>query len=145
MASVDEKKKFLRRVPLFEGLNDRQISRLSDRMVERAYSSGDVIVKQGQGGEGFYILTSGKAEAIRERSDGEKVLVNTFVPTDFFGEMALLDEEGLRTATITAVEPTVCLVLTRWDFLTILRQDADMAVEILVEMAKRFRMTLNTL
>lgn len=145
MASADEKKTFLSKVPLFSGLKDRQVQRLSDRMVERKYASGDLIVKQGQGGEGFYVLTSGKAEATREKGDGEKVVVNTFGPTDYFGELALLDEDGVRTASIVAVEPTVCLVLTRWDFLATLRQDADMAVEILMEIAKRFRLALNQL
>lgn len=145
MASSDEKKKFLRNVPLFQGLKDRQLQRLADRMVERSYSAGDVIVKQGQGGEGFYLVTSGKAEAVRQRSDGESVVVNHFGAGDFFGELALLDEDGIRTATITALEPSGCLVLTRWDFMAILRQDADMAVEILQEMAKRFRIALNAL
>jgi CRP/FNR family transcriptional regulator, cyclic AMP receptor protein len=145
MASTDQKKKFLSNVPLFVGLKDRQLQRLADRMVERNYAVGDSIVKQGQGGEGFYVLTSGKAEAVRERSDGEKVVVNTFGPTDFFGELALLDEEGIRTATITVIEPVVCLVLTRWDFLATLRTDAEMAVDILQVMAKRFRIALNTL
>lgn len=143
MASADEKKKFLGKVPLFSGLNDRQLHRLSDRMVERNYAPGDLIVKQGQGGEGFYVLTSGKAEATREKSDGEKLVVNTFGPTDYFGELALLDEDGIRTASIVAIEPTVCLVLTRWDFLATLRQDADLAVEILMEIAKRFRLALS--
>ena len=145
MASTDQKKNFLSRVPLFQGLKDRQLQRLADRMVERSYAAGDLIVKQGQGGEGFYVVTSGKAEATRERSDGEKITVNHFGPTDFFGELALLDEDGVRTASITASEPTTCLVLTRWDFLAILRQDAEMAVEILQEMARRFRIALNSL
>ena len=145
MASADQKKSFLSKVPLFQGLKDRQLLRLADPMVERNYAAGDVIVKQGQGGEGFYVLISGKAEATRERSDGEKVQVNSFGPTDYFGELALLDEDGIRTATIRSVEPTTCLVLTRWDFLAALRQDADMAVEILQEMARRFRITLNQL
>jgi CRP/FNR family transcriptional regulator, cyclic AMP receptor protein len=145
MASADQKKSFLSKVPLFQGLKDRQLIRLADRMVERNYAAGDLIVKQGQGGEGFYVLISGKAEAVRERSDGEKVQVNNFGPTDYFGELALLDEDGVRTASITAVEPTTCLVLTRWDFLATLRQDADMAVEILQEMARRFRIALNQL
>ncbi len=145
MASAEQKKKFLSNVPLFQGLKDRQLQRLADRMVERNYAAGDLIVKQGQGGEGFYVLTAGKANATRERSDGEKIVVNNFGPGDFFGELALLDEDGIRTATIAAVEPTACLVLTRWDFLATLRQDADMAVEILQEMAKRFRIALNTL
>jgi len=145
MASAEQKKMFINKVPLFQGLKDRQLQRLADRMVERNYAAGDLIVKQGQGGEGFYMLTAGKANATRERSDGEKVVVNSFDPSDFFGELALLDEDGIRTATITAIEPTTCLVLTRWDFLATLRQDADMAVEILQEMAKRFRIALNTL
>jgi len=145
MASAEQKKKFLSNVPLFQGLKDRQLQRLADRMVERNYAAGDLIVKQGQGGEGFYVITAGKASATRERSDGEMVVVNSFGPGDFFGELALLDEDGIRTATIAAVEPTTCLVLTRWDFLATLRQDADMAVEILQEMAKRFRIALNTL
>lgn len=145
MASADLKKKFLSNVPLFVGLKDRQLQRLADRMVERSYAAGDLIVKQGQGGEGFYVITAGKAEAVRERADGEKIVVNTFGPTDFFGELALLDEEGVRTASIIVTEPVACLILTRWDFLATLRQDADMAVEILQELAKRFRIALNSL
>lgn len=145
MASAEQKKNVLSKVPLFQGLKDRQLQRLADRMVERHYGAGDLIVKQGQGGEGFYVLISGKAEATRERSDGEKIVVNSFGPADFFGELALLDEDGVRTASIAAIEPTTCLVLTRWDFLATLRQDADMAVEILQEMAKRFRIALNAL
>jgi CRP-like cAMP-binding protein len=145
MANVDQTKAFLSKVPLFSSLKDRQLHRLADRMIERNYAPGDLIVRQGQGGEGFFIIASGKAEAIRERGDGEKVNVNTFGPTDFFGELALLDAEGLRTATIRAIEPTVCLVLTRWDFLVVLRADAEMAIEILQEMARRFRLALESL
>lgn len=145
MTTTEQKKGFLGKVPLFQGLKDRQIQQLADRMVSRTYAAGDVIVKQGQGGEGFYVLISGHAEATRERSDGDKVVVNHFGANDFFGEMALLDEDGIRTASIVASEPTTCLVLTRWDFIGILRKDGDMAVEILQEMAKRFRIALNTL
>lgn len=143
--NLDQTKIFLNKVPLFQGLKDRQLHRLADRMVPRSYAPGDIIVKQGQGGEGFFILVSGKAQAIRERLDGEKVVVNEFGPRDFFGELALLDEDGLRTASIIPTEPTECLVLTRWDFLAILKNDADMAVEILQELARRFRAALNTL
>lgn len=145
MASSEQKKNVLSKVPLFQGLKDRQLQRLADRMVERSYAAGDLIVKQGQGGEGFYVLITGRAEATRERSEGEKVVVNNFGATDYFGELALLDEDGIRTASIVAVEPTTCLVLTRWDFLATLRQDAEMAVEILQEMAKRFRIALDSL
>jgi CRP/FNR family transcriptional regulator, cyclic AMP receptor protein len=135
---------FLQNVPLFHGLNNRHLEHIAKRMVERQYSPGQPIVTQGHGGEGFFVVVSGKAEAFRERSDGDKVPVNSFGPTDFFGELALLDD-GLRTASVIAAEPTQCLALTRWDFLTVLREDAEMSVLILQELAKRFRRALDSL
>jgi len=135
---------FLHKIPLFEGLNNRQYELLAKRMVDRKYDTGQAIVNQGQGGEGFFIIITGKAEALRERSDGVKVNVNTFGPTDYFGELALLDD-GVRTASVIALEPTTCLVLTRWDFLSALRDDVEMSVLILQELAKRFRRALDTL
>lgn len=134
----------LQQVPLFQGLNNRQLKKLAERFVERRYAAGQSIVTQGQGGEGFFILTAGNAKAVRTRSDGEQVVVNTFGPSDFFGEMALLDE-GLRTATVQATETCECLALTRWDFLSLLKDDAEMAVAVLQELARRFRMALDRL
>jgi len=144
MINIEKTIGFLQKVPLFQGLKKRQLELLAKHFVEREYATGQEIVTQGQGGEGFFIIISGKAEALRQRSDGTRVVVNTFGPTDFFGELALLDD-GLRTATVTAAEQTRCLVLTRWDFLGELQQDVDMSIAILQELAKRFRITLDTL
>ena len=135
---------FLQKVPLFHSLNDRQLERLAKRMVERRYSEGQPIVTQGAAGEGFFVIASGKGEAYREH-DGSSVAVNSFGPTDFFGELALLDD-GLRTASVIATEPTTCYVLTRWDFLAALREgDVELSITILQELAKRFRRALDTL
>jgi CRP-like cAMP-binding protein len=142
MASVKEIVVFLEKVPLFKGLNRRQLEYLAKRFVEREYPAGRVIVEQNQGGEGFFIIVSGSADVIRERSDGTKATVNHFEATDFFGELALLDD-GLRTASVIATAPTLCLVLTRWDFLGTLKEDSEMAIPILQELARRFRMALD--
>ena len=144
MADVKETVDFLNRVPLFRGLKKRQLERLAKRFVPREYAAGQAIVTQDKGGEGIFIIVSGKAEAIRERADGAKVVVNTFGPTDFFGELTLLDD-GLRTASVVATEETQCLALARWDFRAALKEDVDMAITILEELAKRFRMALGVL
>jgi len=144
MINIEKTIGFLQKVPLFQGLKKRQLELLAKRFVEREYATSQEIVTQGQGGEGFFIIISGKAEALRQRSDGTHVVVNTFGPTDFFGELALLDD-ALRTATVKAAEQTRCLVLTRWDFLGELQQDIDMSIAILQELAKRFRIALDTL
>ena len=144
MTDVKKTVDFLNRVPLFRGLKKRQLERLAGKFVPREYAAGQAIVTQDKGGEGIFIIVSGQAEAIRERADGAKVVVNTFGPTDFFGEMALLDD-GLRTASVVATEATQCLALTRWDFRAVLKEDVDMAITILEELAKRFRMALDVL
>ncbi len=144
MSGSKETSAFLANVPLFRGLKKRQLQRLSKQFVSRDYDAGQAIVTQDKGGEGFFIITAGSAEAIREQTDGTKTLVNTFGPTDFFGELALLDD-GLRTASVVATDQTQCLALTRWDFVAVLKEDADMAIVILEELAKRFRMALDVL
>ena len=144
MANVQQTVGFLTRVPLFHGLKKRQLESLARRFVEREYGVGEVIVTQDKGGEGFFVIVSGGAEVIREQTDGSKTQVNTFGPTDFFGELALLDD-GLRTASVITTEATKCLVLTRWDFLAVLKEDVDMAIVILKELAKRFRRALEAL
>lgn len=144
MPNTQDTARFLERVPLFQNLNHRQIEILAKRMVEREFPAGATIVTQGQGGEGLFVVAVGKAEAIRERRDGERVTVNQFGPTDFFGELALLDD-GPRTASVVAIEPTRCMVLSRWDFLAEVRRDAEMAVLILQELAKRFRLALEAM
>lgn len=135
---------FLIKIPLFRGLKKRQFKRLAKLFVTRDYAAGKAIVTQDKGGEGFFIVVSGKVEAIRQQTDGTKTVVNSFGPTDFFGEMALLDD-GLRTASVVTTEKTQCLVLTRWDFLATLQDDVDMAVVILQELARRFRRSLEVL
>lgn len=144
MSNPKETAQFLERVPLFQNLNRRQIELLARRAVAREFPAGATIVTQGQGGEGLFIVVAGNAEAVRQRQDGERVTVNRFGPTDFFGELALLDD-GPRTASVIAVEPTRCLVLSRWDFLAEVRQDAEMAVLILQELARRFRLALEAM
>jgi len=143
MAEAEKAVNVLAKVPLFKGLGKRQLEKLARIMVDRTCDEGEVIVPQGQTGYGFFVIASGAAKAVRERSDGSEVVVNTFGPGDFFGELSMLDD-GPRTATVLATEPTRCLVLPRWNFLGVLRQDGEMTVSIMVELAKRFRSALDT-
>jgi len=81
MNDIKQTADFLQNVPLFHGLNDRHLEHLAMRMVQRQYSAGQPIATQGHGSEGFFVIAAGKAEAFRQRSDEEKVAVNTFGAT----------------------------------------------------------------
>ena len=135
---------FLTRVPLFNGFSERHKKQLAKRFITRTYQPNEAIVTQGKGGAGMFTIVSGRAEAVVEAVDGTKTVVNTFNPTDFFGEITLLDD-GPRTASVIATEETECLVLNRSEFIAVMKNDADMGVVIAQELAKRLRRTIDAM
>jgi CRP-like cAMP-binding protein len=136
--------RFLHTVPMFQGLQERQLQRLAKRFTERTYAAGETIVTQGTLGIGLFVIESGRADAVRQFPDGSSHIVNTFGPTEFFGELSLLDDAP-RTASVTATEATKCLVLTQLDFNSVLHEDADIPVIMLKELAKRLRRTMDSM
>ena len=82
-------------VPLFAGLEKRDLERIADSFKERNYSAGDTIAGEGQGGAGFFIIGEGTAKVTVGGEDRAAL-----GPGDYFGEIALIDE-GARTATVT--------------------------------------------
>jgi CRP-like cAMP-binding protein len=135
---------FLASVPLFQGLDNRQLKQLAKRFIPRNYKAGEYIVTQGKGGAGLFTIVSGHAQAVIDSGDGELTVVNTFKPNDFFGEIALLDD-GPRTASVIATQDTECLILSRPEFLAVLQNDAEMGAVIAQELARRFRKMIATL
>lgn len=144
MSNPKQTVEFLKNVPLFSGLSSRQLKKLANAVVPRSFSAGDEMVKQGENGVGIFIIISGQAEAIREMDGGESVTVNSFESTDFFGELALLTE-GPRTASVHAKTDVECVVLARWNFIPLLKEDAEMGVSVAQELAARFRTTLDAM
>ena len=128
---------FLRKVPLFEDLDDRSINAIANAVVEQSYAPGQDILREGDSGVGAYIIRSGRCEVFQKRG-GEQVRLAELGPGDFFGDMALLDEFP-RSATVRAAEPTTCLGLTRWHFRGILESHPQIALAILPVLVKRVR------
>ena len=95
-------------------------------------------------GIGLFILESGRADVIYDAADGDRTVVNQLGPTDFFGELSLLDDAP-RTASVVATEDAKCLVLAQLDFMDALREDADIPIVMLREMARRLRRIMQTL
>jgi putative ABC transport system ATP-binding protein len=94
---------FLRGVELFKKLTPSEIANVADRMHKRKYARGDVVVRQGERGEEFFLIARGGA-SVRVQKPGEPEReVATLGPGDIFGEMALLTEEP-RNATVSAVD-----------------------------------------
>jgi len=130
---MSENQELLARVPLFEKLPRKALDRLSKLMVERGFEAGSEIVKEGEGAAAFFLIKSGEAEV---RHGGS--IVRTLAAGECFGEIALLDGQA-RSATVRARDAVTCLVLVRWDFLSELRTNPEMAIELLESLSRRFR------
>jgi CRP-like cAMP-binding protein len=128
---------FLRKVPLFEDLDDRSMSAIANAIVEQSYAPGQEIMREGDSGVGAFVIRSGKVEVTQKRG-GQQTKLTELGPGDFFGEMALLDEFP-RSATVRAIEPTTCIGLTRWHFRGILESHPQIALAILPVLTKRLR------
>jgi CRP/FNR family transcriptional regulator, cyclic AMP receptor protein len=138
VASVEDIAEFLTKVPLFHGLKENQLMKIARRCRERDYKVGETIIEQGKVGVGLFILVRGAAKVVREQTDGEQIELDHLKRTDFFGELSLLDDAP-RSATVTALEDTKCLALSKLDFLDELANDAEMGIAMLKTMSQRYR------
>jgi CRP-like cAMP-binding protein len=120
-------------VPLFAPLNKAQLRTLVESGKERSYRAGEAIVKQGDKGIGFYLIQSGEARVER----GGKTLAS-LGPGQFFGEMALLDNQP-RTADVNAVGPVQCLVLSSWEFWSAVGDEPEVLRSLFKETVRRLR------
>jgi CRP/FNR family cyclic AMP-dependent transcriptional regulator len=130
----------LANAPLFAGFGSAELKRLARDLYPRQYQAGDVILKEGEEAAGFYVVSSGQVEVVKDLGGSKETVLATLGPGDFFGETALLDGYP-RTASIRGLEGGEVLVMTRWDFLAGLKASPDMAVQILRTLARRLRQT----
>lgn len=100
----------LRAIPLFQGMTDRSIDEIGGLARPIAFASGEDLVRQGDPGDTFIVLTDGSAEV---RKDG--VVRRSLMAGDFLGEISLFDG-GPRSATVTATSDVEGLVITRAGF-----------------------------
>ena len=124
----------LEQIPLFEGLPRGDLEQLAGSFKERHFNAGDSVALEGAGGVGFFVIADGTASV---EVHGEKR--GQLVPSDYFGEVALIDEHARRTATITAETDLTCYGLTAWQFRPFVETNAQVAWRLLQVMAKRLR------
>ena len=128
---------FLAKAPLFARLDGRGLRRLAELCVPRTYQVGQEIVSEGSTGLGLFVITTGRVEVVKGSGEDRMVLAELGTG-DIIGEMALVDDQP-RSATIHALEPTSCLLITRSSFQSLVDQEPDIAWCIVPTLATRIR------
>lgn len=110
----------IQRMPLFATLTGAEVDLLASRLRSERVSAGQAIIRQGEPGNKFYIISEGHIEAITSQPNGAVEVVRRMNRGEYFGELALLNDAP-RNATCRATAPSELLSLNRKDFDALVR------------------------
>jgi CRP-like cAMP-binding protein len=133
---------FFRKFPLFADLDDRELSAIAAVAKTRRYAKDDVVFHADESGDVFCLIREGQVKVTMISPEGKEIILSLLDPGDFFGEMALLDDEP-RSATVVATEPLELITIWRSDFLQILSENFDITKKVLAEISRRLRTASN--
>ncbi|HEX6508189.1 MAG TPA: Crp/Fnr family transcriptional regulator [Chloroflexota bacterium] len=102
-------------VALFHDLGQAELDTLSHQVVRREFSRNELIFSQGDRGDGLYIVATGHVSITRQNPNGDELILAMYVPHEYFGELALFDDEP-RSATATAIDECSLFFLSRAAF-----------------------------
>jgi CRP/FNR family cyclic AMP-dependent transcriptional regulator len=129
---------FLRKVPLFSELEEDEIRQLAELVREHHYKKNVTIFHVEDPGNALFILKSGLVKITIEDQNGREIILRMLYPTDFFGDMALLD--GMpRSATVSTQEPSDALIIYREHFLQIIEKSPKILLNMTAVLSRRLR------
>jgi putative ABC transport system ATP-binding protein len=119
---------FLEKCSVFKDVNPTSMAGIANKMKPEKYHPGDMIIKQGDPGDKFYLIRSGRVE-VRIETQGKQRSVKNLKQGDFFGEMALIKNEP-RAASIIALEPTDLYFLPKIDFNEVIQSSSSLEEQL---------------
>ncbi len=127
---------FLRRIPVFEDLDPADLAMIDRVTTERRIDRGATVFTEGEPGEGFHFIRSGKVKVIKLAADGREHILNILGPGEVFAEV-LLFNDAPYPATVVAVEDSLVGVIRNRELEALLVQQPRLAVHIIRVMSKK--------
>ena len=127
-----------RRVALFANLDPVQLQTLSRAAAVRHFRAGETILRESEPGDQFFVIARGEVKVFVDSPDGREVVLTHLQAGEFFGEMALFENEA-RSASVTALADSELVVLARDDFFAALQGDFGLTRRILQTLSSRLR------
>jgi uncharacterized membrane protein len=134
----------LRLVPIFRTLDDASTFEIWRLLAFRQIEAGTALFQRGDPGDSMFLIESGCVRISVKDADGHDADLADLGPGEFFGEMAILDNQP-RSADATVTKPAKLAVLAREDLRSLVRKKPDIALGILTAMTQRLRRTDNLL
>lgn len=104
----------------------------------RRFRKGSLLILEGDVGDTLFIIQSGRLRAFSADDRDREITLGVYGPGDYVGEMAL--DGGPRSATVEALETSVCSVVTRQVLRSFIAQEPDFAFELMTRLIQRARL-----
>ncbi len=130
----------LARVPVLSTLDADDLERIAELAVPRQFEPGQVVFREGDASDTCYIVRSGRARAVREHAGGRTLTLATFGPGEFFGELALFEDER-RSATVEAIELTDVVAVLGPDMRRLMVEHPGISARLVIALGRRLRET----
>ena len=111
---------------------------LNSVVTEVDLAEGEVLFEQGDPGDALYAIIKGSLEFSILSREGRKLSLDVMRPGALFGEIALFDP-GMRTATVTALEPSRVRGVKNADVLRKIRETPDLGIDMIQLAGERMR------
>ena len=128
----------LRNIPLFSGLDESELERLSKVAMRRRAARGEQVVRAGEDAETLIVLLTGRAKVTNFDEEGREIILAWLSPGEFFGEMGLIDGSP-RSANVVAVEPCELLILGKHEFERCMQDNFQVVKKLMQILVRRLR------
>jgi CRP-like cAMP-binding protein len=139
MVSKEFNMSTLRVIPLFCKVSEEALEDIRPALKVAKLGEGEVVVKEGDAADKLFVLVSGEVQIIKNYLEPGAQTVDVLKPGSYFGEMALVGEPTVRSATAVTAEKSHFVTLDREAFRAVLLRNPEMAVAILEETFRRLR------
>ena len=128
----------LRNVPIFNNLLDDELEAVKKCTVTRNFPKNSIIINEGDSSDSLYIIVKGRVTVYLSDENGKEVILNSQGEGDYFGELALVDDDK-RSASVVTAEKSTFLVISKSDFKKVLTSQPELAFNLIRGLTHRVR------
>ncbi|MBN4080434.1 Crp/Fnr family transcriptional regulator [Beggiatoa alba] len=128
----------LRNVPIFDNLSDDELSAVKKYAVIRNFPKNSVIINEGDSSDSLYVILKGRVTVYLSDENGKEVILNSQGIGDYFGELALVDDEK-RSASVITTEKSTFIIISKMDFKKVLSSNPELAYNLIRGLTSRVR------
>lgn len=133
-----KKKETLKKSLLFNGLSDEQLNALCSISIAKKYGRGQTIFHDGEPGDGFYMVASGKVKIFKLSMDGKEQILHIFGAGEPFGEVPVFHGTPFP-ASASTLAASELLFFPRLEFVNLLKASPSLALSMLAVLSMRLR------